>query len=112
MAQIFIDVTGLASTSQGSASVNREAQIEGLANRQIALGALGATYKSNTTAVLGQFGAIQALADSVFSLLTVADWDGDTTASMPLPAGAVVFGQITAFTLTGGRVVAYKRGSD
>jgi len=109
MAQVFTDVTGLALASQGSSNVNRETQIEGLANRQIALGTLGATYESGTSAIVGEFGAIQALADSVFSLFTATDWDGDTTASMPLPAGAVVFGQITAFTLTSGRVVAYKR---
>lgn len=109
MAQVFDDITGLAIKAQESANSDREFAITGLADRQTTLGTLGATHESGTTAVTGAFGAIQALADTVFSVLTASDWTGDSTASMPLPAGAIIYGQFTAFTLTSGRVVAYRR---
>lgn len=71
-------------------------------------GTYGATYESGTTAVTGNFGSITALEDSVFSSLTAANWDGDSTASLPLPKGATIYGRFTEFTLTSGKVVAYK----
>lgn len=71
-------------------------------------GTYGATYESGTTAVTGNFGSITALENSVFSLLTASNWDGDATTSLPLPAGTTIYGKFTAFTLTSGKVVAYK----
>ena len=68
----------------------------------------GAVVETGTTAITGNFTAITALESTVFALLTVTDWSGDSTASLPLPAGATLFGNITAFTLTSGKVVAYK----
>ena len=109
MSQIFDDVTSLASVIQDPNRTSRDTQIESLANRQLVLGSLGATYENGTTAITGQFGAIQALSNTVFALLTASDWSGDSTASLPLPAGGVIYGQFTAFTLTSGSVVAYKR---
>lgn len=74
-------------------------------------GTNGANYESGTTAIEGTFCAITALEDTVFSVLTVENWAGDSTASLPLPAGVTLFGRINAFTLTSGKVVAYKRAS-
>jgi hypothetical protein len=71
-------------------------------------GTNGATYENGTTAVTGNFGSITALENSVFALLTASNWDGDATTSLPLPAGATIYGKFTAFTLTSGKVVAYK----
>lgn len=74
-------------------------------------GVSGAKYESGTTAVTGNFCAIQALAESVFALLTCAEWSGDSTAGLPLPAGVTIYGQFTAFTLTSGKVIAYNQAS-
>lgn len=74
-------------------------------------GTNGAIYESGTTAVTGTFCAITALEATVFSLLTVENWGGDTTANLPLPAGATLFGRVSAFTLSSGKVIAYKRAA-
>lgn len=70
-------------------------------------GQSGAVVETGTSAITGTFTAITALEDVVFASLTVTDWSGDSTAGLPLPAGATLFGNITAFTLTSGKVVAY-----
>jgi len=57
----------------------------------------------------GKFGAIQATEDAVFSILVASNWTGDSTAGLKLPAGASIFGEFTAFTLTSGKVLAYNR---
>lgn len=75
-------------------------------------GQAGATVETGTTlvtAVVGKpFFAIMAVEATVFASLTATDWDGDSTAALPLPAGAVIYGQFTAFQLTSGKVIAYK----
>jgi hypothetical protein len=71
-------------------------------------GGAGAVLETGTTAVTGDFRAILALEDSVFSLLTASNWSGDSTASFPLPKGTTIFGAFSAFTLTSGKVLAYK----
>jgi hypothetical protein len=86
----------------------REQSIEGIANdTSLSLGQGGAVYVTNTTQTDGSFGAIQAVADTVFTALVAGNWTG-TTASLPLPAGATIFGNFTSFTLTSGKVVAYR----
>lgn len=74
----------------------------------LSIGEYGAVYESGTTSVTGSFGAIQVLADAVFTSLTASNWSGDTLASLSVPAGITLFGGFTAFQLTSGRVVAYK----
>lgn len=75
----------------------------------LSLGQFGAVYESGTTAIAGQsFGAIQVLADATFSSLTATDWSGDSLANLAVPAGMTIFGDFTGFTLSSGRVVAYK----
>ena len=86
----------------------REQSIEGIANdTSLSLGQGGAVYVTDTTQTDGSFGAIQAVADTVFSALVAGNWDG-TTDDLPLPAGATIFGNFTSFTLTSGKVVAYR----
>ena len=74
----------------------------------LALGQFGAVYESGNDAVTGNFGCITALEDSAFSALTATNWEGDSTAALPLKAGVTIFGAFTGFTLSSGKVVAYK----
>jgi len=74
----------------------------------LSLGQFGAVYENGTTTVSGNFGAIQVLADATFSSLTATDWSGDSLANLAVPAGMTIFGGFTGFTLSSGRVVAYK----
>jgi hypothetical protein len=86
----------------------REQSIEGIANdTSLALGQGGAVYVTDTTQTDGSFGAIQAVADAVFSALVAGNWTGTTT-NLPLPAGVTIFGNFTSFTLTSGKVIAYR----
>lgn len=72
------------------------------------LGKYGATVETGTTAKTGSWFAIQMIEDSVFSTLTSANWDGDAATGVTFPAGQVIYGAFTAFTLTSGKVIAYK----
>jgi hypothetical protein len=73
----------------------------------LTVGQNGAHYVASGSAT-GIFGAIQATEDAVFTSITVSNWTGDATAGLKLPAGASIFGAFTAFTLTSGKVLAYK----
>ena len=86
----------------------QDRSIEGIAkDTSLSLGQGGAVYVADTTQTDGNFGAIQAVADAVFTTLVAGNWTG-TTASIPVPAGVTIFGNFTSFTLTSGKVVAYK----
>jgi len=76
-------------------------------SNNIALGQVGNVTETGTTAVTGNFIAIQMLADTVFSLLTDTVGSGDDATSITYLRGEVIFGQFTAFTLTSGAVRAY-----
>jgi len=65
-----------------------------------------ATNTSNTSAITGNFRAIQIINDAVFSLLTDTGSTGSLT-GLTIPAGVVLFGKFTAYTLTSGAVRAY-----
>jgi hypothetical protein len=87
----------------------KDQSIEGIArDTSLSLGQGGAVYTADTSSVEGNFGAIQALEDSVFTSLNVGNWGGSATDDLPLPAGATIFGNFTSYTLTSGKVVAYK----
>lgn len=76
-----------------------------------ALGKAGAVYKTDTSAVTGNFGCITALEDSSFTSLSSANWSGNgspTYTGLPLKAGASIFGEFTGFQLLSGKVLAYK----
>ncbi len=72
-------------------------------------GANGSVTETGTTAITGNFFAIQTLTDTVFSLYTDALATGDAITALTIPAGVTQFGHITAFTLTSGSVRAYKK---
>jgi hypothetical protein len=70
-------------------------------------GQAGSVNESGTTAITGDFCAIQILNDAVFSLITDSLASGDAITTLTLPAGLVIYGKFTAFTLTSGAVRAY-----
>lgn len=72
----------------------------------LAVGQNGARYVT-AGAVTGNFGAIQATEDAIFSSITASNWSGDSTSALRLVAGSCIFGAFTAFSLTSGKVIAY-----
>lgn len=76
--------------------------------QQEAMGKYGATIETGTTAVTGSFCAIFMIEDTEFSTLTSGNWDGDAGTSVTFKAGSTIYGAFTAFTLTSGKVIAYK----
>ena len=75
----------------------------------LSLGQFGAVYKSSAGALSGgPWGAIQATAAAIVSV-TSGNWtDSDATTSVDIPAGATIFGNFTAVSLTSGKIIAYK----
>ena len=78
----------------------------------LSLGQYGAVYKTAAGALSGgPWGSIQATAAAVVSL-TSGNWtDSDATTAVDVPAGATIFGNFTAITLTSGKIIAYKQSS-
>ena len=84
----------------------------------IGLGQAGAIFEDGTTAVSSkQIVAIQFVDDSTFTTLTpnssdfigTASGNGDNIdSSNSFPAGMVIYGQWTAFTLASGAIIAYQ----
>ncbi len=75
--------------------------------RTKSFGLNGGKYVSGTSANTGEtWVAIQALEDTVIGSMTATNLTG-TLSAIPLPAGTVIYGIITAFTLTSGKVIAY-----
>lgn len=70
-------------------------------------GARGVVNTVNTTPVVGTFSAIQLLEDTVFSALTESNATGGVITGRTLPAGLVLYGAFTGYTLTSGAVRAY-----
>jgi hypothetical protein len=68
----------------------------------------GSTFVNSTNAQTGTWYAIQVIADAVFSAMT-GNIGGDTFTGVTIPAGAILYGTFTAFTLTSGKVIAYKQ---
>ena len=77
----------------------------------LSLGQYGAVYKTAAAALTGgPWGSIQATAAAVVDV-TASNWTGDTTTAVDIPAGATIFGNFTAITLTSGKIIAYKQSS-
>ena len=86
----------------------KDQSIEGIAkDTSLSLGQGGAEYVTDTATRNGTFGAIQAVEGSVITL-TASNWTPSTASAIPLPAGATIFGSFTSFTLTSGKVIAYR----
>lgn len=69
--------------------------------------AAGTVTETGTTAVTGSFKAITVLEAATFSVFTETGATGDAMTGFAIPAGVTLFGNITAFTLTSGKVRAY-----
>ena len=67
----------------------------------------GVTVTTNTTAVTCSFTATQVLADATFSVFTETGATGQAMTGFVVTAGTILFGRITAYTLTSGKVRAY-----
>ena len=67
-------------------------------------GQQGIVTETGTTAVTGNFRAIQVLADATFTTFTESGAGGDAMTGFSIPAGTVLYGRITAFTLSAGKV--------
>ena len=76
-------------------------------NKQ-ASGAGGFVVETGTTAITGDFCEIQVLEAANFALLTEARSTGDVMTGFAIPAGTILKGKFTAFTLTSGKVRAMK----
>ncbi len=71
----------------------------------------GAVVETGTTAVTGEFTHIQVLETANFSLLTeLPAVTGDAMTGFDIATGLVLCGNFVAFTLTSGKVRAYRRG--
>ena len=71
------------------------------------MGRNGVVVETGTTAVTGDFCAIQVLTTANFSTFTESEASGDAMTGFDIDP-CILLGQITAFTLTSGRVRAYK----
>ena len=76
----------------------------------VSLGQRGFVYVGDTTATTGNFAAIQILADAVFSALSALNSTVGGLVGATLTAGTIIYGPFTSFTLTSGKVIAYKAG--
>jgi hypothetical protein len=63
-------------------------------------------YTTDTAAVTGNFAQIHCLTSTTFSVLTRTNGTGTLT-GISLPAGTLLIGPFTAYTLTSGTVAAY-----
>lgn len=72
--------------------------------------ALGVVVETGTTAVTGKFYAIQVLEAATFTTFTENGASGDAMTGFSIPTGTIIYNGlgITAFTLSGGKVRAYK----
>jgi hypothetical protein len=74
------------------------------------LGQRGFVYVGDTTAITGNFAAIQVIADAVFSAMTALNSTVGGLVGATLTAGTIIYGPFTSFTLASGKVIAYKAG--
>ncbi|MEI6674446.1 MAG: hypothetical protein WCO57_04630 [Verrucomicrobiota bacterium] len=71
-------------------------------------GLRGSVNETGTSAIVGVFGTLHCLTDTVFTLLTDELASGDSLVGVTLPAGTLLEGRFSAFTLTSGAVRAYR----
>jgi hypothetical protein len=73
----------------------------------------GIVIETGTTAVTGNFYAVQVLAAATFTTFTENGDSGDAMTGFEVPAGTILYNGlgITAFTLSGGKVRAYKKSA-
>jgi hypothetical protein len=70
-------------------------------------GEAGVRITTGTAAQTGAWSAIQVLEDATFTTLTETGAVGDAMTGFVIPAGVVLKGTFTAYTLASGKVRAY-----
>jgi len=70
-------------------------------------GGSGGVVSTGTAQAVGPFRAVQIIEDCVFSEFTEVDFVGSMVGVL-VPAGLTLFGNITTYTLSSGKVRAYK----
>ena len=71
-------------------------------------GTFGVTVTTGTEVVSGAFTSITVLADATFAAFSETGANGDVMTGFVISAGTTIFGNITSYTLTSGKVRAYK----
>jgi len=75
----------------------------------VSLGQRGFAYVDSTSVTTGNFAAIQVIADTQFAFLSALNSTGlGNISGITLNAGTIIYGPFTSFTLTSGKVIAYK----
>ena len=74
-------------------------------------GLFGVVTATGTDAVAGDFALIQCLTATTFDVLTEPNRSGTAITALALPAGTILRGKFSAFTLFSGAVRAHKAGS-
>jgi len=76
--------------------------------------ALGVVVAGSGTAVTGKFYAIQVLESATFTTFTESGASGASMTGSSIPAGTILYNGlgITAFTMSSGKVRAYKMRSE
>jgi hypothetical protein len=77
----------------------------------LSVGEYGGKVVTGTTAVTGNFQAIQFIADGSFTSVSQTALAGDALTGVTFPAGFVVFAAVTSFQLATGKAIAYTRGN-
>lgn len=79
-------------------------------NNALEFSTVGSEVLSGTDAVTGKrYGALQVINDAVLSAITSGTiTDAADLLSITLPAGTVIYGEVSAVTLASGVVVAHK----
>lgn len=80
---------------------------------QITSGQNGYVFIADTDDFVGDFRAIQVVAEATFATLTDEglNADGEVMTGVAIPAGTTLYGKFSAITLTSGKVIAYGTGN-
>jgi len=71
------------------------------------LGKKGAVEVFTTAAQTEDFYAVHFVTESVISAITITNGTGESALQTTIPAGTVIFANITAITLTSGVAIGY-----
>lgn len=71
------------------------------------LGKKGATVVFTTAAQTEDFYAVHFVTDSVISAITITNCTGESALQTSIPAGTVIFANITAITMSSGVAIGY-----
>ena len=75
--------------------------------REVAL--KGCIIETGTTAITGDLIALYIFEAATFTLFTMPSNSGDAMTGFAIPAGTWIYGYITAFTMSSGKVIAYNK---